>query len=128
MHYQALLQAAPDAIVVVNQGGRIVLVNAQAERLFGYRRDELIGQPGEILVSEHFRIQHSEQRSRFLVALTERPAVVRALELFGLRKDGSEFPAEIRLSPLDTMQGTLVSSAPFVMSAAGGKQKKTFAD
>jgi PAS domain S-box-containing protein len=105
-----LLEAGPDAVVVVNQSGRIVLVNAQAERLFGYRRDELIGQPAEILVSEHFRGQHNDQYSRFLVAPQERPAVG-GLELFGLRKDGSEFPAEIRLSPLDTEEGILVSSA-----------------
>ena len=110
MQYRALLQTAPDAIVVVNQFGTIVLVNAQAERLFGYRRAELIGKAAEILVSEHFRRQHSEQHSRFLVAPGERP-IGAGLELFGLRKDGSEFPAEIRLSTLDTKGGVLVSSA-----------------
>ncbi len=110
IHYRALLEAAPDAIVVVNQSGAIVLVNAQAEALFGYRRDELIGQRGEILVPEHFRDQQSEQHSRFLAAPLERPTVA-GLELFGLRKDGSEFPVEIRLSPLDTKQGMWVSSA-----------------
>jgi two-component system, cell cycle sensor histidine kinase and response regulator CckA len=110
MQYRALLDAAPDAIVVVNQSGVIVLVNAQAERLFGYRRDEMIGQAADILVSEHSRDQHSEHHSRFLAAAPERPTVV-GLELFGLRKDGTEFPAEIRLSPLDTKGGVLVSSA-----------------
>jgi two-component system, cell cycle sensor histidine kinase and response regulator CckA len=110
MQYRALPEAAPDAIVVVNQSGTIVLVNAQAEILFGYRRAELIGQPAEILVSEHSRSQHSEQHSRFLAAPPEHPTAV-GLELFGLRKDGCEFPAEIRLSPLDAEQGTLVSSA-----------------
>ncbi len=80
------------------------------EKLFGYGRDELIGQPAEILVSERFRSQHSDQHSRFLAPPPERPAVA-GLELFGLRKDGTEFPAEIRLRPLDTKQGTLVSSA-----------------
>ena len=110
MRYRALLEAVPDAIVVVDQSGTIVLVNAQAETLFGYRRDELIGQLAEILVSEHFRGQHSDQHSRFLAAPPERPTVA-GLELFGLRKDGSEFPAEIRLSPLDTKEGILVSSA-----------------
>jgi PAS domain S-box-containing protein len=108
--YRALLEAAPDAIVVVNQSGAIVLVNAQAERLFGYRRDELVGQPAKILVSENFRDQHSHQHSRFLAAPQERPATA-GLELFGLRKDGTEFPIEIRLSPLDTKEGVLVSSA-----------------
>jgi PAS domain S-box-containing protein len=108
--YGALLETAPDAIVVVNQSGTIVLVNEQAESLFGYCRDELIGQPAETLVSEHFRGQHRDQRSHFLGTSLERPRLA-GLELFGLRKDGSEFPAEIRLSPLVTEQGILVSSA-----------------
>src|ERR1017187_7013058 len=110
MRYRALLEAAPDAIVVVNQAAVIVLVNGQAEKLFGYRRDELIGKPAAILVSEHSRDQHSKQHSRFLAAPPERPTVV-GLDLFGLRKDGTQFPAEIRLSPLDTKGGVLVSSA-----------------
>jgi two-component system cell cycle sensor histidine kinase/response regulator CckA len=108
--YRALLEAVPDAIVIVDQSSTIVLVNAQAETLFGYDQGELIGRPGEILISEHFRSQHSEQYSRFLVASSGRPTVL-GLDLFGLRKDGSEFPAEIRLSPLDTNQGLLVSGA-----------------
>ena len=110
LRYRALLEAVPDAIVVISQPGIIVLVNEQAEKLFGYHRDELIGQPSEILVSEHFRGQHSAQHSRLLVARHERP-IVAGLELFGLRKDGTEFPAEIRFSPVDTNQGILVSSA-----------------
>jgi PAS domain S-box-containing protein len=108
--YRALLEAAPDAIIVVNQSAVIVLVNAQAEKLFGYSREELIGRPAKILVSENFRDQHSQQHSRFLAAPPERPAMA-GLELFGLRKDGTEFPIEIRLSPLDTKEGGLVSSA-----------------
>jgi diguanylate cyclase (GGDEF)-like protein/PAS domain S-box-containing protein len=110
MQYRSLLEAAPDAIVVVNPSGTIVLVNTQAERLFGYRRDELIGQPTEILVPQRFRGQHSEHHSRFLAPGLERPLLA-GLELFGLHKDGSEFPVEIRLSPLDTKQGILVCSA-----------------
>jgi len=110
MHYRALLHAAPDAVVVVNQVGNIVFVNGQAEKLFGYRREELIGQPAAILLSEHFRGRHSVQHSLFLAAPLDRPAVA-GLELVGLRKDGTEFPAEIRLSPLDTKQGLLVSNA-----------------
>jgi two-component system, cell cycle sensor histidine kinase and response regulator CckA len=110
MRYRALLEAAPDAMVVVDQSSNIVLVNTQAEKLFGYGRDELIGQPAEILVSEHFRSQHNAQYSRFLAPAPERPTVA-GLELFGLRKDGSEFPIEIRLSPVETKQGVLVSSA-----------------
>jgi two-component system, cell cycle sensor histidine kinase and response regulator CckA len=106
----SLLEAAPDAIVTVDQSGVIVLVNAQAEKLFGYRGNELIGQSAEILIPERFRSQHSDQRSRFLPPAPERPLGA-GLELFGLRKDGSEFPIEIRLSPLDTKGGVLVSSA-----------------
>lgn len=108
--YRALLEAAPDAIVVVNQSGKIVLANAQTERLFGYGPKELIGRPADILVSEHSRPQYSEQHFPFQAAVLENPMVA-GLELFGLRKDGSEFPAEIRLSPLDTPNGILVSSA-----------------
>jgi PAS domain S-box-containing protein len=110
MQYRALLEAAPDAIVVVNQSGTIVLVNAQVGTLFGYRRGELIGQPAEILVSEHSRAQHRDHHARFLTPRSERPALL-GHELFGLRKDGTEFPVEIRLSPVDTKQGTLVASA-----------------
>jgi diguanylate cyclase (GGDEF)-like protein/PAS domain S-box-containing protein len=109
IQYRALLQAVPDAIVVVNESGTIVLVNAQAERLFGYRRDTLMGKTAEILVTEHFRSQHSDQRSRFVGVLSERPPEA-CLELLGLRKDGSEFPAEIRQSPLNTKHGILISS------------------
>jgi diguanylate cyclase (GGDEF)-like protein/PAS domain S-box-containing protein len=110
IQYRALLDAAPDGLVVVDQSGTIVLVNAQAEKLFGYRRDELIGKSSEILISEHSRTKHSEQHSSFFAVGSERPAIA-ALELFGLRKGGSEFPAEIRLSPLKTREGILVSAA-----------------
>jgi two-component system, cell cycle sensor histidine kinase and response regulator CckA len=110
IQYRALLDAAPDSLVVVDQSGTIVLVNAQAEKLFGYYREELIGKSAEMLISEHFRGKHSEQHSRFFAIDPERPTLA-ALELFGLRKDGSEFPAEIRLSPLQTKEGILVSGA-----------------
>src|ERR1700730_2624497 len=88
LEYRALLEAAPDAIVVVNQSGKIVLVNAQAERLFGYGRNELIGRPADILVSEHSRRQYTDRHVPFQAAVQEKP-VVTGLELFGLRKDGS---------------------------------------
>ena len=110
LEYRALLEAAPDAIVVVNQSGKIVLVNAQAETLFGYCRNELISRPADILVSEHSRHQYTNQHFPFQAAVQEN-TMVTGLELFGLRKDGSEFPAEIRLSPLDTKDGIFVSSA-----------------
>jgi two-component system cell cycle sensor histidine kinase/response regulator CckA len=110
MRYRALLEAVPDAIVIVDEASTIVLVNAQAETLFGYGQGELIGQHAEILVSEHSRREHGDKHSPFLLAPLDHSTVA-GLELFGLRKDGSEFPAEIRLSPLDTKQGILVSSA-----------------
>ena len=110
MRYRALLEAAPDAIIVVDQLGTIVLVNAQAQKLFGYARNELIGKPAEVLISESFRSGHRDRYSSFLAPPAERPAVL-GTELFALRKDGSEFPVEIRLSPIDTAKGTLVSSA-----------------
>jgi two-component system cell cycle sensor histidine kinase/response regulator CckA len=110
VQYRALLDAAPDAIVLVNQSNTIVLVNAQAERLFGYGLNELIGKQTEILFSERCRSQHSDQQSRLIAAPVRQPLAAN-LELFGLRKDGSEFLAEIRLSPLETEGGIYVSNA-----------------
>jgi PAS domain S-box-containing protein len=108
--FRNLLEAAPDAIVIVNRAGRIQLVNAQTEKLFDYSREELIGQQVEILVPHRFQGGHAGHRNQYIQEPRARSMGV-GLELYACRKDGTEFPVEISLSPLETGEGTLISSA-----------------
>jgi len=105
-----LLEAAPDGMVVVDQASRIVLINAQTEKLFGYQRQEILGQPLEVLIPHRFRERHQAHRTTFFSEPRVRPMGA-SLQLFGLRKDGTEFPVEIMLSPIETPDGVLVISA-----------------
>ena len=102
--FAGLLEAAPDAMVCVDAGGRIALVNAQTERLFGYGRDELVGQPVEILVPDYVRDAHPGHRAGYVADPQPRPMGA-GMELAGRRRDGTTFPAEISLSAIDTDQG-----------------------
>jgi PAS domain S-box-containing protein len=108
--YRGLLEAAPDAMVVVNQGGEIVLLNLQAEKQFGYRRDELLGQKVKNIIPEGFAERLIADGLRSAEdALAQQ--IGTGIELQGLRKDGSEFPIEIMLSPLESAEGILVTAA-----------------
>ncbi len=108
--YRGLLEAAPDAMVVVNRGGEIVLVNVQAEKQFGYRRDELLGQKVKNIIPEGFAERLIADATRSVAdALAQQ--IGTGIELCGRRKDGSEFPIEIMLSPLESVEGILVTAA-----------------
>ena len=108
--FRSLLEAAPDAMVVINRDGRIVLVNARAEEMFGYAKQDLLGNSIGTLLSERFRSGYPDYVAGFSYQ-PGAPSPRTSLELYGLRKDGAEFPIEISLSPLETEEGTLISSA-----------------
>jgi PAS domain S-box-containing protein len=108
--FRNLLESTPDAIVMVNVTGRIVLVNSQAEKVFGHPRAELIGQPVEMLLPARYRTAHLGHRGGYFSHPRTR-TMGAGLELHGLRRNGEEFPVEISLSPLETEEGTMVMSA-----------------
>jgi PAS domain S-box-containing protein len=105
--FRGLLESAPDAVVIVDRVGRMQIVNRQTEVLFGYDRAELLQQPVELLLPERFRARHERQRAGYTAAPRTRPMGV-GLELLGRRRDGSEFPVEISLSPMDSGSEQLI--------------------
>ena len=108
--YRGLMEAAPDAMVVVNRNGEIVLLNVQAEKQFGYRRDELLGQKVKTIIPEGFAERLMADGTRTAAeALAQQ--IGTGIELNGRRKDGSEFPIEIMLSPFESAEGILVTAA-----------------
>jgi PAS domain S-box-containing protein len=112
-----LLESIPDAVVAVASDGAIVLVNREAERIFGYGRDELLGRPAEMLVPARHRNEHVTQRKRYFELPTTRP-LGSGLEFHGLRSDGSEFPVDMAVSPLGTGEGTTAIAVVHALSEA----------
>ena len=114
--FRQVVESAPNAMVMINRAGLIEMVNTQAERVFGYARAELLGQPVEMLVPERFRGRHPGMRGSFFAAPRSRPMGA-GRDLYALRNDGSEFPVEIGLNPIETDEGTMVLSAIVDISA-----------
>jgi len=114
--FRRVVESAPNAMVMINAKGLIEMINAQAERVFGYSRTELLGQPVEVLVPERFRGHHPELRQFFFGDPRSRPMGA-GRELYGLRKNGKEFPVEIGLNPIETEDGAMVLSSIVDISA-----------
>ncbi|BBB62351.1 hypothetical protein UNDKW_4078 [Undibacterium sp. KW1] len=108
--FRLVVEAAPNAMVMIDSQGKIEMVNAQTETIFGYEREELLGQPMEVLIPERFRHHHPGLRSHFFTQPSSR-SMGTGRDLFGLRKDGTEFPVEIGLNPIETADGLKVLSA-----------------
>lgn len=108
--FRELLESAPDSMIIVNGGGKIALVNSQAEKLFGWARQDLIGQALEVLLPKRYQGGHVAHRDHYFGRPSVRPMGA-SLDLFGLRKDGTEFPVEVSLSPLKTDGGVYAISA-----------------
>ncbi len=119
--FRQVVESAPNAMVMINASGRIEMVNAQTERVFGYSRTELLGRPVEMLVPQRFRSHHPELRNSFFKDPLARPMGA-GRDLYGLKQDGSEFPVEIGLNPIETAEGTMVLSA--VVDISDRKQKE----
>src|SRR5688572_14090345 len=110
LQFRELFDAAPDAILVCDSGGTIVRVNQQTERMFGYARGDLLGQKIEMLIPQRFRAQHPQHVAGYVRSPRTRP-MGSGLELSGLRRDGSEFPVEISLSPISSARGPMMAAA-----------------
>ena len=119
--FRQVVESAPSAMVMIGPAGRIVMVNAQTERLFGYAREELLDQTIEKLVPERFRRNHPTLRGTFFINPQSRPMGA-GRDLYGLKQDGSEFPIEIGLNPIETDEGTMVLSA--IVDISDRKQKE----
>ncbi len=114
--FRQVVESAPNAIVMIGHTGLIEMVNAEAERVFGYTRNDLLGKPVEMLVPERYRPKHPKLRTAFFADSVSRPMGT-GRDLYGLRRDGSEFPVEIGLNSIQTEEGTMVLSAIVDISA-----------